>query len=613
MIDNEDFRSPLPPGDPNLPAGMAGTPLLVGAIGNDFLVWVTNNLTGQTDSATIAQLREAFVPSAAVRPTVAFITPAPLHPATLAPGANVVLQATATAASGIDRVEFLDGSSSLGDAVLVGDVYELPYTVPAVSVTGGVEGGVDTPPPTTRRLTAKATAANGQTQSATTYFFVGLVLLTPPAPTFTHFVDDAAGGSVQLVPAPGVPMADYRYQVGPDGVEVAVPLNGVIAVGNVAGNVYAFSVASGNRARSAAASSGLFTTTAQLPVVSFVAPANGSTLAQGTQILIRVSATDPQPGAQITAVYLYNAGQPIGVATPVGNLWQLVYTVPSTGNILTLTARAISDTDAFREVSCQVFLSPPVREYTVPVAPTNVAGTAGNSVVTVSWTAPVNTNNAPITSYNVYRNGGLEALATTAATSYTDSTAVNGTAYTYQVAAVNSEGEGPRSAATAALTPTAPVSTYTATPQTYLTTATDYAAKCGAGTPTAAVSKTSSNATSTLNQNDANSKALADATAQAIAAIVCAVPPPTFNTTLNPGDNVSTVTWNAAPGVLLRLNLPLSTNTAPNPATMDVFAPDGTAIGSASYNGADTGAQAAVFYNGTNHLISLTNGNVTLS
>jgi hypothetical protein len=65
--------------------------------------------------------------------------------------------------------------------------------------------------------------------------------------------------------------------------------------------------------------------------------------------------------------------------------------------------------------------------------------------------------------------------------------------------------------------------TYSATLQTYTTTADDLIAKCGAGTTASAVTRTSAAGTSTISQAAANFKALAAAKTAALAAIVCPV------------------------------------------------------------------------------------------
>ena len=82
----------------------------------------------------------------------------------------------------------------------------------------------------------------------------------------------------------------------------------------------------------------------------------------------------------------------------------------------------------------------------VPAAPTGVSATAGDNQVTVAWSAVTAAEG-----YAVRRataTGGPYSTLTSSvtATSFTDSTAVNGTTYFYVVLAWNSSGEGPLSA-----------------------------------------------------------------------------------------------------------------------------------------------------------------------
>jgi hypothetical protein len=79
----------------------------------------------------------------------------------------------------------------------------------------------------------------------------------------------------------------------------------------------------------------------------------------------------------------------------------------------------------------------------VPAAPTNVAATAGNAQVTLSWTAA-----SGATSYNVKRsttNGGPYANVQTGVTgtTFTNTGLTNGTPYYYVVTALNASGESP--------------------------------------------------------------------------------------------------------------------------------------------------------------------------
>jgi fibronectin type 3 domain-containing protein len=100
---------------------------------------------------------------------------------------------------------------------------------------------------------------------------------------------------------------------------------------------------------------------------------------------------------------------------------------------------------------------------TTPAAPNLVSATAGNNSVALVWSAPSNGGSA-ISGYRVYRGttSGLETLLAPppgTGTSYTDTTAVNGTTYYYKVSAVNAIGESALSnelSATPAGSPTPP-------------------------------------------------------------------------------------------------------------------------------------------------------------
>jgi hypothetical protein len=99
----------------------------------------------------------------------------------------------------------------------------------------------------------------------------------------------------------------------------------------------------------------------------------------------------------------------------------------------------------------------------IPLAavPANLMATAGNAVVTLTWTA-----SSGATSYNVKRattaGGPYTQLASSSSAGYADSSVTNGTAYYYVVSALNAGGESANSAqasatpAAAASAPAAP-------------------------------------------------------------------------------------------------------------------------------------------------------------
>ena len=143
------------------------------------------------------------------------------------------------------------------------------------------------------------------------------------------------------------------------------------------------------------------------------------------------------------------------------------------GNVVTFTPTALDNVDGPVPVTCvppsgAVFpigtttvqcsavdasLNPAAGSFTVTVlpgaftltAPTGLTARPANQSATLSWASV-----APAASYNVYRSlsGGAYALVASGltATSYVDTGLTNGTAYYYEVSAVNGAGEGPLSA-----------------------------------------------------------------------------------------------------------------------------------------------------------------------
>lgn len=94
-----------------------------------------------------------------------------------------------------------------------------------------------------------------------------------------------------------------------------------------------------------------------------------------------------------------------------------------------------------------------------PGAPTNLSGTAGNSQVSLTWTAPSVLTQTPITDYVVQYSSNSGSTWTTFSDGTSTSASVtvtgltNGTAYTFRAAGVNAMGQGSWSAASASVTP----------------------------------------------------------------------------------------------------------------------------------------------------------------
>jgi YVTN family beta-propeller protein len=92
---------------------------------------------------------------------------------------------------------------------------------------------------------------------------------------------------------------------------------------------------------------------------------------------------------------------------------------------------------------------------TVPGAPTGAAATPGNAQATVTFAAPASDGGTPITGYTVTSSppGGVDTTPGTGL-SHVITGLINGTPYTFTVAATNAAGTGAASAATSSVTPT---------------------------------------------------------------------------------------------------------------------------------------------------------------
>jgi len=82
-------------------------------------------------------------------------------------------------------------------------------------------------------------------------------------------------------------------------------------------------------------------------------------------------------------------------------------------------------------------------------APQNLQASAGNGQVSLTWSASASNGGSAITNYKIYRGttSGGETLLTTVNNelTYIDASVTNGLKYYYQVGAVNSNGESPKS------------------------------------------------------------------------------------------------------------------------------------------------------------------------
>ncbi|MEK7409808.1 MAG: fibronectin type III domain-containing protein, partial [Actinomycetota bacterium] len=185
------------------------------------------------------------------------------------------------------------------------------------------------------------------------------------------------------------------------------------------------------------------------------APTSVAGTAGNTQVSLTWTAPVSNGGAAITDYVVESS--------PDGTTWTVFADGVSTAASATVTGLTNGQAYTFRVAATNVagtgatsVVSSAVTPRTVPGAPTSVAGTAGNTQVSLTWTAPSN-GGAAITDYVVEFNDGVSwaifADGTSTSASATVTGLTNGTAYTFRVSATNAVGTGATSVVSAAVTP----------------------------------------------------------------------------------------------------------------------------------------------------------------
>ena len=179
------------------------------------------------------------------------------------------------------------------------------------------------------------------------------------------------------------------------------------------------------------------------------APQSLAATAGSGSVTLSWAAPASNGGASITGFDVYRGTSPGGESgTPVAtNVPSLSYTDTSVTNGTTYYYRVAAVNSAgISPQSNEAFATPNLVQATVPSAPQGLAATGGNASVKLSWSAPASNGGAAITGYDVYRGttaggeSGTPVASNVTATSYTDASVTNGTAYYYTVAAVNAVG-----------------------------------------------------------------------------------------------------------------------------------------------------------------------------
>jgi predicted RNA-binding protein with TRAM domain len=352
------------------------------------------------------------------------------------------------------------------------------YTATAYTSAAGT-----TPVGTACTTTTVACSVTGLTNGTT--YYIGVVatnaagsgpatplqpmtpIARPGAPTLTGVTAGDSYLSIAFTAgsAGGDPISSYQYSLNGGGTwnNVAATTSPLLVDGLVDGTSYTVSV----RAVSAAGPGATSANTETGTPATYPNPVDVTTVtANGENDQIAVSWTVPPNGgspiteAQATAFSLPSGGVQEGTCTTttnlaVGDTTSCTITGLVNGTTYYVSTQSENAVNWSSRSTPFVAATPSVN----PGVVSNVAGTAGDGQVSLSWT-PGSTGQSAITNYVIsYASGGSYVTFTHAVSTATSATVTgltNGTPYTFEVAAVNAQGTGATSAPSGPITPSGP-------------------------------------------------------------------------------------------------------------------------------------------------------------
>ena len=179
------------------------------------------------------------------------------------------------------------------------------------------------------------------------------------------------------------------------------------------------------------------------------APAGLTAFAGNAQVTLTWTAPTDNGGSPVTHYEVENGAAWINV----GNVLTYDSAGLTNGTTYTFKVRAVNSAG---EGPAAVVTATPSATATAPGAPAGLTASAGDTQVTLTWTAPTDNGGSPVTHYEI-ENGAAVWINVGNVLTFDSVGLTNGTTYIFKVRAVNAIGEGPAAVVTAT-----PVATATA-------------------------------------------------------------------------------------------------------------------------------------------------------
>lgn len=374
-----------------------------------------------------------------------------LFVAPTAPGAPTALQATA--GNGQVTLSWTAPADNGGSAISAYNVYRSPDGVNFTQVgsTGAAPGHVDTSLENGRAYSYRVTAVNGFRESAPSLAVTATPVGPPLAPSnLTATVEAGQVTLTWVAPAGdgGHALLGYSIYRGTDPLNLSLlsTVDTSTSFGDLAivnGTTYHYAVAARNDLGEGPSTAVASATPTGAPP----APTGLSGQGSNGNATVAWHAPASDGGSALTGytVYRSKGGGPFELAASLGP--SLSFQDGNLSNGVEYTYR-VASVNAYGEGARSApFSLTPVGP---PEAPTQVSVTASGDSLTVTWVEPASDGGLAVTGYTLYRragSGSMEPIGTVGAvTTYTDAGLGYGQTYYYQVTALNSAGEGARSA-----------------------------------------------------------------------------------------------------------------------------------------------------------------------